>query len=134
MGPNTGGMGVYSPVPAVDAPTERAMVEMLRRTVDGLRAEGIRYRGVLYGGFMLTADGPKVLEYNARFGDPETQVILPRMRTDLVDVMLAVAEEAKTAQPADVFFADEVESGIDLERRAVEAWLDYATFVAVKAV
>jgi len=92
IGPNTGGMGVYSPVPAVDASTQRAMVEMLRRTVDGLRAEGIRYRGVLYGGFMLTAEGPKVLEYNARFGDPETQVILPRMRTDLVDAMLAVAE------------------------------------------
>jgi phosphoribosylamine--glycine ligase len=91
-GPNTGGMGVYSPVPAVDAPTERAMIELLRRTVEGLRSEGIRYRGVLYGGFMLTADGPQVLEYNARFGDPETQVILPRMLTDLVDVMLAVAE------------------------------------------
>ena len=91
-GPNTGGMGVYSPVPAVDAPTERAMIELLRRTVEGLRSEGIRYRGVLYGGFMLTADGPQVLEYNARFGDPETQVILPRMLTDLVDVRLAVAE------------------------------------------
>jgi phosphoribosylamine--glycine ligase len=91
-GPNTGGMGVYSPVPAVDARTEREMAEMLRRTVEGLRAENIPYRGVLYGGFMLTKDGPQVLEYNARFGDPETQVILPRMQTDLLAVMLAVAD------------------------------------------
>jgi phosphoribosylamine--glycine ligase len=90
-GPNTGGMGVYSPVPVVDDATLGAMEEMLTRTVAGLRADGITYRGVLYGGFILTADGPKVLEYNARFGDPETQVILPRMETDLLEVMLAVA-------------------------------------------
>jgi phosphoribosylamine--glycine ligase len=89
-GPNTGGMGVYSPVPLVDAATEAQMVDILTRTVAALRAEGITYRGVLYGGFVLTPEGPKVLEFNARFGDPETQVILPRLTTDLVDVMLAV--------------------------------------------
>lgn len=92
-GPNTGGMGVYSPVPAVDPATQRRMEDYLRQTVAGLRSEGIRYKGVLYGGFILTESGPKVLEFNARFGDPETQVILPRMRSDLVDVMLAVADE-----------------------------------------
>jgi phosphoribosylamine--glycine ligase len=91
-GPNTGGMGVYSPVPAVSAATLAEMESLLRRTVAGLKAEGITYRGVLYGGFILTAAGPMVLEYNARFGDPETQVILPRMESDLLDVMMAVAE------------------------------------------
>ena len=91
-GPNTGGMGVYSPVPVVDAAMFAVMEEMLTRTVEGLRADGIVYRGVLYGGFILTAEGPKVLEFNARFGDPETQVILPRMESDLLEVVLAVAE------------------------------------------
>jgi len=92
LGPNTGGMGVYSPVPAVDDATLAEMVSILKRTVAGMAADGITYRGVLYGGFILTDEGPKVLEYNARFGDPETQVVLPRLTTDLVDVMLAVAE------------------------------------------
>jgi len=91
-GPNTGGMGVYSPVPVVDDITLAKMTDMLRATVAGLAADGVDFRGVLYGGFILTADGPKVLEYNARFGDPETQVILPRMESDLLDVMLAVAD------------------------------------------
>lgn len=91
-GPNTGGMGVYSPVPVVDDITLAKMTDMLLATVAGLAADGVDYRGVLYGGFILTAEGPKVLEYNARFGDPETQVILPRMETDLLDVMIAVAD------------------------------------------
>jgi phosphoribosylamine--glycine ligase len=91
-GPNTGGMGVYSPVPLVDAPTLAAMTDILRATVAGLAADGVDFRGVLYGGFILTTDGPKVLEYNARFGDPETQVILPRLESDLLDIMLAVAD------------------------------------------
>jgi phosphoribosylamine--glycine ligase len=91
-GPNTGGMGVYSPVPQVDDATEAVMADILRRTVAGMQEDGLRYAGVLYGGFILTKDGPKVLEYNARFGDPETQVILPRLITDLIDVMLGVVE------------------------------------------
>ncbi|HEX9092529.1 MAG TPA: phosphoribosylamine--glycine ligase [Coriobacteriia bacterium] len=98
-GPNTGGMGVYSPVPAVDQRTLIAMEVLLRATVAGLASEGIIYKGVLYGGFILTPDGPKVLEYNARFGDPETQVILPRMQSDLVDVMLEVANETLDGVP-----------------------------------
>ena len=90
-GPNTGGMGVYSPVPIVHASEYARMVEILSNTARALVSEGIDYCGVLYGGFILTADGPKVLEYNARFGDPETQVILPRLQTDLAQVLLATA-------------------------------------------
>ena len=90
-GPNTGGMGVYSPVPAqlVSAEDLDTMVDVMRRVVAQLKADGITYSGCLYGGFMLTKDGPKVLEFNARFGDPETQVVLPRMHADLVEVFLA---------------------------------------------
>lgn len=90
-GPNTGGMGVYSPVPIVRLDEYDEMLAIMERTVAGIRDEGIDYRGVLYGGFMLTDEGPKVLEYNARFGDPETQVILPRLETDLFEVMWATA-------------------------------------------
>lgn len=92
-GPNTGGMGVYSPVPIVAEDELAAMKQVMLDTVAELAAEGIDYRGCLYGGFMLTEDGPKVLEFNARFGDPETQVILPRLKNDLVEVMLACAEQ-----------------------------------------
>ncbi len=92
-GPNTGGMGVYSPVPIVTDEEHATMVDVMERAVAALREEGIDYRGVLYGGFMLTAQGPKLLEFNARFGDPETQVILPRLETDLVEIMLATAQQ-----------------------------------------
>ncbi len=92
-GPNTGGMGVYSPVPIVTEAEHAAMVDIMERTVAGLRAEGIDYRGTLYGGFMLTTEGPKLLEFNARFGDPETQVVLPRLKTDLLEVLMACAEQ-----------------------------------------
>jgi phosphoribosylamine--glycine ligase len=92
QGPNTGGMGVYSPVPDVDTATLAQMKELLEKTVRGLRRENVPYRGVLYGGFILTAAGPKLLEYNARFGDPETQVLVPLLRTDLLDVILAVVD------------------------------------------
>jgi phosphoribosylamine--glycine ligase len=90
-GPNTGGMGVYSPVPGVPAETYAEMVEILERTAGALLERGIHYRGILYGGFVLTTSGPKVLEYNARFGDPETQVLLPRLQSDLAEVLRAVA-------------------------------------------
>ena len=94
LGPNTGGMGVYSPVPIV---TEEEMAEMYRIMEVSAAATAKapfenNYRGCLYGGFMLTPEGPKVLEFNARFGDPETQVVLPRLESDLVEIMLAVAE------------------------------------------
>lgn len=93
LGPNTGGMGVYSPVPIVTDDELAAMEQIMVDAVAELAAEGIDYRGCLYGGFMLTEDGPKVLEFNARFGDPETQVVLPRLENDLVEVMLACAEQ-----------------------------------------
>ena len=104
-GPNTGGMGVYSPVPIVTDDEHEAMVAMMNKAVAELDAEGIDYRGCLYGGFMLTEDGPKVLEFNARFGDPETQVILPRLKNDLVEVMMACATQ--TLAEVDLAWADE---------------------------
>lgn len=94
LGPNTGGMGVYSPVPIVTADELAEMREIMQRSAEATAREPFDadYRGVLYGGFMLTPEGPKVLEFNARFGDPETQVVLPRLENDLVDIMMAVAE------------------------------------------
>lgn len=91
-GPNTGGMGVYSPVPWVSKEELDQMIDIEQRVITALAAEGITYSGCLYGGFMLTAEGPKVLEFNARFGDPETQVILPRLHGDLLELMLACDE------------------------------------------
>jgi phosphoribosylamine--glycine ligase len=91
QGPNTGGMGSYSPPyflsPALDKAVKESIMEP---AVKALREENKPYKGVLYGGLMITNNGPKVLEFNARFGDPETQVVLPRLKTDLVDIMLAV--------------------------------------------
>ncbi|MFC1962031.1 phosphoribosylamine--glycine ligase [Chloroflexota bacterium] len=92
-GPNTGGMGSYSPPPFFDASLGRTVQEtIMSSTVNALHAEGRPYTGVLYGGLMITNNRPKVLEFNARFGDPETQVVLPRLQTDLVEVMEAVIE------------------------------------------
>jgi phosphoribosylamine---glycine ligase len=92
-GPNTGGMGAYSPVPFVDPETEaRILHGILKPAAAALQREGVDYRGVLYAGLMLTADGPKVLEFNCRFGDPETQVILPRLASGLGRALLACAE------------------------------------------
>ncbi|MDR1357927.1 MAG: phosphoribosylamine--glycine ligase [Coriobacteriales bacterium] len=91
-GPNTGGMGVYSPVPIVSELELGEMIALMQKTVDALISEGIDYKGVLYGGFMLTSTGPRVLEFNARFGDPETQVVLPLLTSDLVTVMLACSK------------------------------------------
>jgi phosphoribosylamine--glycine ligase len=92
-GPNTGGMGAYSPVPFVDeAAAARIVDEILVPTVKAMHAEATPYRGMLYAGLMITQEGPKVLEYNARFGDPETQVLLPRLGSDLAELCLACAE------------------------------------------
>jgi phosphoribosylamine--glycine ligase len=93
MGPNTGGMGAYSPAPVLTPSLEaQAMREIILPTVRAMAEAGMPYSGVLYAGLMLTADGPKLIEYNARFGDPETQVLMPRFEGDLIDLMLAVAE------------------------------------------
>ena len=87
-GPNTGGMGSYAPVPFVDAAAVSHVVQtILQPAVEGMSAEGCPFQGILYAGLMLTAEGPQVLEFNARFGDPETQVILPLLQTDLLEVL-----------------------------------------------
>lgn len=92
-GPNTGGMGAYSPAPVVtQAIHDKVMAEVMRRTVDGMAAEGRPYRGVLYAGLMINGDEVKVLEFNARFGDPECQPLLMRLKSDIVPVLLAVAK------------------------------------------
>jgi phosphoribosylamine--glycine ligase len=87
-GPNTGGMGSYSPMPGIDAERARELTALAHQPiVDELRRRGTPFHGVLYAGLMMTASGPKVLEYNARFGDPETQAVLPRLQSDLLDVL-----------------------------------------------
>ncbi|MEW6265405.1 MAG: phosphoribosylamine--glycine ligase [Thermodesulfobacteriota bacterium] len=92
-GPNTGGMGAYSPAPVVTPALEKEIMDrIMRPTVEALAAEGCPYRGVLYAGLMIGPDGPKLLEFNARFGDPECQPLLMRLRSDLVDILEAIVE------------------------------------------
>jgi phosphoribosylamine--glycine ligase len=99
-GANTGGMGAYSPAPALDAAVLAQVWErILTPTLAGLRSEGLDFRGCLYVGLMITPEGPKVVEYNVRFGDPETQVLVPRMDFDLLEVMAACAEGRLDALP-----------------------------------
>jgi phosphoribosylamine--glycine ligase len=94
-GPNTGGMGAYSPAPVLTPALQaRVMAEIIEPTVRTMREERHPYQGVLFAGLMLTADGPKLIEYNARFGDPECQVLMMRLESDLVPVMLACAKGA----------------------------------------
>jgi phosphoribosylamine--glycine ligase len=92
-GPNTGGMGAYSPAPVL-APelVERVMDEIVRPTIKGMADKGMPFKGVLYAGLMITAEGPQLIEYNVRFGDPETQVLMVRLKSDLLAALLAVAD------------------------------------------
>lgn len=93
LGPNTGGMGAYAPVPLIPVDTARVVVDtILAPAVDAIRTLGIPYRGALYAGVILTADGPKCIEFNCRLGDPETQVVLPLMESDLVPLLIAVSD------------------------------------------
>jgi phosphoribosylamine--glycine ligase len=106
-GPNTGGMGSYSPVAGFDAGTVSAIADSVHRPiVELMNRRGTPFHGVLYAGLMMTADGPRVLEFNCRFGDPETQAVLPRLRTDLLDLFRAARERGGLAgvEPA---FADD---------------------------
>ena len=99
-GPNTGGMGAYSPAPIMtDEMSARVMREIVEPTVAGMKARGAPYRGVLFVGLMIGEDGPKLIEFNARFGDPETQVMLPRLDQDIVPLLLACAEGKLTQTP-----------------------------------
>ena len=92
-GLNTGGMGAYAPAPVITPElSERIMEEILKPAVEGMKKEGRPFKGCLYAGLMITAKGPKVVEFNARFGDPETQVVLPLLKSDLVEVMLACVD------------------------------------------
>ena len=92
-GPNTGGMGAYSPAPAVDdAMLERAMEEIVRPAVAAMAADGAPFRGVLYAGLMIGADGPRLLEFNVRFGDPECQVLVARLKSDLLPALMAARD------------------------------------------
>jgi len=106
-GPNTGGMGAYSPARVLTPELEQQAIDrIVRPTVDTLRAEGMPFSGVLYAGLMLTEQGPKLIEYNARFGDPECQVLMLRFQGDLLAVMLAVAEGRLAELPAPDFSDD----------------------------
>ena len=104
-GLNTGGMGTFSPSPFYTEEVDAYCREHIyQKTMDAMAAEGRPFRGVLYFGLMLTADGPRVLEYNTRFGDPETQVVLPRMKSDIIDVMQACIDG--TLDQVDLQFDD----------------------------
>jgi phosphoribosylamine---glycine ligase len=100
-GPNTGGMGAYSPAPVMDSRMrERVMRTIVAPTLNGMAAMGAPFKGVLFAGLMICADGPRLIEYNVRFGDPETQAMLPRLEEDLLALLLACVEERLPERPA----------------------------------
>jgi phosphoribosylamine---glycine ligase len=106
-GPNTGGMGAYSPAPVfTDEVRDRTMAEIILPTLRAMKAKGMPYKGVLFAGLMITKDGPKLIEYNARFGDPECEVLMPRLESDLLDLLLAVAEDRLAEEPLPRFSPD----------------------------
>lgn len=108
-GPNTGGMGAYSPVPQIaDSVIQEAYEKVVVPTVEAMAAEGTPFTGILYAGLILTEDGPKVIEFNARFGDPETQVVLPRMTSDFGEFMAALMD----SKPYDLQWNDEAMLGV----------------------
>ena len=93
-GPNTGGMGAYSPAPVMTEELEKVVIEkIMKPTIRALKSEGINYKGILYAGLMIDKGIPSVLEFNCRLGDPETQPVLSRLKTDLMDIAMAVTEE-----------------------------------------
>ncbi|MCY4441708.1 MAG: phosphoribosylamine--glycine ligase [Deltaproteobacteria bacterium] len=144
-GPNTGGMGAYSPAPVVDAAVHEAVVEqVLKPLAAGLRRRGLRYRGVLYVGLMITEDGPRVLEFNCRFGDPECQPIMMRLKSDLPSLLMATAEgrlRGMTAEwshqtavcvvLASAGYPGEVQTGMEISGLdALDSWSDGYAFHA----
>ncbi|KAF0720258.1 Aste57867_445 [Aphanomyces stellatus] len=92
QGPNTGGMGVYAPAPCLTPDLQKQCVDICQKTVHALAKDGMPYVGILFAGFMLTPTGPKIVEYNCRFGDPETEVVLPLLQSDLVEIMVSCVE------------------------------------------
>jgi phosphoribosylamine--glycine ligase len=114
QGPLTGGMGSYSPTQYVTPELwEQVEKEIMVRAVEAMQAAGTPYRGVLYAGLMITRDGPKVLEFNCRLGDPEAQVLLPRLQTPFEDIAMAVAE-GDLARAGEIRWSDEVAVGVVL--------------------
>ena len=108
-GPNTGGMGAYSPVPQIsDSVVQEAYDKVVVPTVEAMAAEGVPFTGILYAGLILTEDGPKTIEFNARFGDPETQVVLPRMASDFGEFMMALMD----SKPFDLKWDDDAMLGV----------------------
>ncbi len=119
-GPNTGGMGAFTPSPLIDAALQaRVMREIVDPVVAGLRTDGHEYRGFLYAGLMLTSDGPKVIEFNVRFGDPEAQVVIPMIAEDLAPRLAAAADGA--LDPAPLAFRPEKHVGVVLASRGYPA-------------
>lgn len=119
-GPNTGGMGAYSPLPFITKEDEEfAMREVMQRTADAMVSEGMPLTGVLYGGLMKTRDGVKVIEFNARFGDPETEVVLPRLESDITDIFCAVANQE--SMPTDIKWSEDATLGIVLASKGYPA-------------
>ncbi|MEQ1830013.1 MAG: phosphoribosylamine--glycine ligase, partial [Pirellula sp.] len=93
-GPNTGGMGAYSPAPVMTPElVQRTLTTIIEPTVAGMASRGMPFMGVLFAGLMITREGPKLIEYNARFGDPETQVLMMRLKSDLLELLLATADD-----------------------------------------
>ena len=132
-GPNTGGMGALSPAPIAPADWKRARSEIFDRTLAGLRADGLDYRGALYVGLMMTADGPRVIEYNARLGDPETQTVLPLLDADLLTLAERCADGRLGEGPipaaagacvgvtlASPGYPDSPRAGVDIDLSAVD--------------
>ncbi|MCI7540569.1 MAG: phosphoribosylamine--glycine ligase [Veillonellaceae bacterium] len=106
-GPNTGGMGTYAPAPVMTpAMIEATKEKILKPVIAAMKQEGRKYQGCLYAGLMITKDGPKVVEFNARFGDPETQVVLPLLKSDLVDIMVACAKGDGSLKDLDIAWSD----------------------------
>ena len=102
IGPNTGGMGAYSPAPVLTPALEAEAIEtIIKPTIAGMAKAGTPYSGVLYAGLMLTDTGPQLIEYNVRFGDPECQVLMPRLQSDLIELMLASIEGSLVEHEAD---------------------------------
>lgn len=107
LGPNTGGMGTYSPAPVFTPEIEAiVMRDIIHPTLDAMKAEGTPFQGILFAGLMVTADGPKLIEYNVRFGDPETQVLMTRLTSDLLPILLAVAT-GKGLDKVDITFTED---------------------------
>ena len=110
-GPNTGGMGAYSPVPQIsEQVVEQAVETILKPAAKALVSEGRSFTGILYAGLILTTEGPKVIEFNARFGDPETQVVLPRLESDLIEALLAILED----KPVELKWSEKAVLGVVL--------------------